>query len=141
MDTDSFVYDIQTEVFYADIVDDVIERFDRSGYDKDDVRPLPIDKNKKVIGKIKDELGGKIMTKFVALRPKSYTYQYNSKEEKKWKGIKSCIVKKTLGYGDYVNCLFSGTNDYRLQLTFRSTKHEVHMVKVNKVALNRDDDK
>ena len=90
---------------------------------------------------MKDELGGKIMTEFIALRPKSYTDKYNSKEQKKCKGIKKCIVKKTLGFNDYVNCLLSGTNDYRSQLMFRSTKHEVHTVKVDKVALNRDDDK
>ena len=53
-------------------MDDVLERFDMSGYDKDDARPLPIGKNKKVVGKMKDELEGKIMTKFVALRLKSY---------------------------------------------------------------------
>ena len=119
----------------------MIERFSTSGYDKDDVRPLPIGKNKKVIGKMKDELGGKIMTKFIALRPKLYAYKYNSKEEKKCKGIKKCIIKKTLEFYDYINCLLSGTNDYISKLMFRSTKHEVHMVKVNKVALNRDDDK
>ena len=141
MDTDSFVYDIRTEDFYADIADDMIDRFDTSGYDKDDARPLLISKNKKVIGMMKDELGGKIMTEFIALRPKSYAYKYNSKEEKKCKGIKKCIVKKSLKFDDNVNCLWNGTNDYRSQLMFRSTKHGVHMIKVNKIALNRDDDK
>ena len=62
MDTDSLVYNIRTEDFYADVVDDVTKRFDMSNYDKDDVRPLPIGKNKKVIGMMKDGLGGKIMT-------------------------------------------------------------------------------
>ena len=98
MDTDSFIYDIRIEDFYADIADDVLERFDMSRYD--DVRPLPTGKNKKVIGKLKDELGGKIMTEFVAWRLKSYAYKYNSKEEKKCKGIKKCIMKKTLGIND-----------------------------------------
>ena len=84
MDTNSFIYDIQTEDFYADIADDVLDRFDMSNYDKDDARPLPIGKNKKVIGKMKDELGGKIMTEFIALRPKSYAYKYNSKK-RRWK--------------------------------------------------------
>ena len=141
MDTNSLVYNIRTEDFYANIADDVLERFNTSGYDKDDSKPLPIGKNKEVIGKIKEDLGGKIMTEFVALRPKSYAYKYNSKEEKKCKGVKKCIIKKTLGFDDYVNCFLGSTNDYRSQLMFRSTKHEVHMVKVNKVALNRDDDK
>ena len=68
MDTDSLIYQIKTEGFYADIADDVPMRFDTSGYNLD--RPLPIGLNKKVIGLMKDELGGAIMTEFVALRPK-----------------------------------------------------------------------
>ena len=51
------------------------KRFDMSGYSKDDNRPLPIGENKKVIGLTKDELGGKIMTEFVALRAKMYAYR------------------------------------------------------------------
>ena len=62
MDTDSFVYGIETEDFYRDIAEDVETRFDTSGYSKDDNRPLPIGRNKKVTGLMKDELGGKIMT-------------------------------------------------------------------------------
>ena len=56
MDTDSFVMYIKTEDFYKDIADDVDRWFDTSNYDKDDNRPLPMGKNKKVIGKFKDEL-------------------------------------------------------------------------------------
>ena len=69
MDTDSLVYDIKTEDFYEDIANNVEKRFDTSGYSKTNFRPLPISLNKKVIGLMKDELGGKIMTQFVALRP------------------------------------------------------------------------
>ena len=51
---------------------------------------------KKVIGLIKDELGGKIMTKFVGLRPKTYSYLINdSSEDKKAKDTKKCVIKKT----------------------------------------------
>ena len=74
MDTDSFVYEIETKDFYRDIPRDVKKRFDVSGYSKDDNRPLPIGENKKVVGLMKDELGGKIMTEFVALRAKMYAY-------------------------------------------------------------------
>ena len=68
MDTDSLVYDIKTEDFYEDIADNVPARFDTSGYCPN--RSLPVGLNKKVIGLMKDEIGGKIMTEFVALRPK-----------------------------------------------------------------------
>ena len=91
---------------------------------------------------MKDELGGKIMTEFMALRPKLYSYrELDGSEDKKWKGIKKCIVKKTLTFEDYKTCLFNDSTEYRSQLMFRSSKHEVHTIKVNKVALNRDDDK
>ena len=75
MDTDSFVYQIDTKNFYRDIAKDVKKRFDTSGYSKDNNRPLPIGKNKKVVGLMKDELGGKIMIEFVALRAKMYAYR------------------------------------------------------------------
>ena len=62
-------------------------------------RPLPIGLNKKAIGLMKDELGGAIMTEFVALRPKLYSYKkLNGSEDKKCKGIKKCVVKKTLTF-------------------------------------------
>ena len=72
MDTDSFIIHIKTEDFYKDIANDVEKRFDTLNYEVS--RPLPTGKNKKVIGLMKDELGGKIMTEFVALRPKTYAY-------------------------------------------------------------------
>ena len=91
---------------------------------------------------MKDELGGKIMTKFVALKPKLYSYKkLDGSEDKKCKGIKKCIVKKTLTFEDYKACLFNDSKEYRSQLMFRSSRHEVYTIEVNKVALNRDDDK
>ena len=72
MDTDSFVIYIETEDFYKDIANDVERGFDTSNYDKKDNRPFPTGKNKKVIGLFKDELGGKVMTEFCALREKAY---------------------------------------------------------------------
>ena len=99
--------------------------------------------NIKVIELMKDELGGAIMTEFVALRPKLYSYRkLDGTCDKKCKGIKKCVVKKTLTFEDYKNCLLANSGDvYRLQLMFRSSKHEVHTIEVNKVALNRNDDK
>ena len=122
-------------------------RFDTSGYIPD--RPLPVGLNKKVIGLMKDELGGKIMTEFIALSPKLYSYKKvdGSEDTAKWdkvkkcKGIKKCIVKNTITFEDYKTCLFNDSTKYRSQLMFRSSKHEAHTIEVNKVVLNIDDDK
>ena len=82
IDTDSFIMNIKTEDFYKDIANDVEKRFDTSNYEVD--RPLPMGKNKKVIGLMKDELGGKIITEIVTLRPKTYSYlKDDCKEDKK----------------------------------------------------------
>ena len=81
MDTDSFIMNIKTNDFYKDIASDVENRFDTSNYKANTSktsalarRPLTTGKNKKVIGLMKDELGGKIITEFVTLRPKTYSF-------------------------------------------------------------------
>ena len=89
MDTDSFIINIKTEDFYKDIGNDVERWFNTSNYDENDKRPLPIGKSKKVISLFKDELGGKIMTEFVALTAKAYAYlKEDASEHKKTKRYK-----------------------------------------------------
>ena len=93
MDMDSFIINVKTEDFYEDISENVMKRFDTSNYIYN--RPLPKNVNKKVSGLMKDELGGGMITEFVALRPKAYSYKTNdSIELKKAKGTKQCVVKK-----------------------------------------------
>ena len=88
MDIDSFIIHIKTEYFYKDIADDVKSKYDTSNYDVD--RILPKGMNKNVVGLMKDELGGKIITEFVALKPKSYSYLTDDdKNVKKAKGTKN----------------------------------------------------
>ena len=87
MDTDCFVMHIKTKDYYKDIANDVEDRFDTSNHEVN--RQLPTGKNKKVIGLMKDELGEKAITEFVALRPKTYSYLTDDcKENKKAKGTK-----------------------------------------------------
>ena len=81
MDTDSFIINIKTDDCYKDISNDVQKRFDTSNYEIN--RPLTIGRNKKVIGLMKDELGGKIMTELVALRPKIYSYLMDDSDNNK----------------------------------------------------------
>ena len=130
MDMDSLIYSIGTEDFYFDIADDVESRFDNSGYPNDGSRPLPVGNNK-----------SEIMKESVSLRLKMYSYRVGNSEPKKCKGIKKCIVKRTISFDDYKRCLFSGESSHRGQLLFRSRKHEVRTLEVNKLVLSREDDK
>ena len=99
--------DIKTDDFHKDIVDDVDKWFDTSHYDKNDNRLLEIGKNKKVIGKFKDELGGKIMNEFCALRAKTYSFKLDDDtKNKRAKGTKKCIVKREITFKNYVDALF-----------------------------------
>ena len=81
------------------------------------------------------------MKEFVSLRPKMYSYRVGNTEPKKCKRIKKCVVKKTITFDDYKACLFEGRNLYKSQLLFRSNKHEIRTLEVNKLALNSQDDK
>ena len=95
MNTDSFiVYTVRYDI-YKDIVEDVETRFDTSNYELG--RPFPKGTIKEEIGLMKDKLGGKVMTKLVALRSKTYGYLINEdSEDKKSKGTKNvCHNKNT----------------------------------------------
>ena len=140
MDTDSFIMNIKTNDFYKDIANDVEKRFDTSNYEVN--RPLPKGKNKKVIGLMKDELGGKIITEFVTLRPKTYSYLTdNSKEDKKAKGTRKCVIKRMIKFDDYKNCLLKGETLLKSQQRFISKKQDVYTEDINKIALSNNDDK
>ena len=138
MDTDSFIMHIKTEDFYKDIANDVEKRFDASNYD----RPLPTGKNKKVIELMKDELGGKIMTEFVALRPKTYLYLTDDcEEDKKAKGTKKCVIKRGLKFNGYKDCLLNNEIILKSEQRFKNERHNVYTEEINKIALSSNDDK
>ena len=124
MDTDSFIMNIKINDFYKDIASNVENRFDTSNYEVK--RPLPTGKNKKVIGLMKDELGGKIITEFVTLRPKPYSFLTDDgKEDKKAKGTKKCVIKKMIKFNDYKKCLLNDQVMLKPQQRFISKKHDV----------------
>ena len=140
MDTDSFIMNIKTNDFYENIASDVENRFDTSNYDVK--RPLPTGKNKKVIGLMKDELGGKIITEFVTLRSKTYSFLTDDgKEDKKVKRTKKCIIKKIIKFNDYKKCLLDNEVILKSQQRFISKKHDVYTENINKIALSNNDDK
>ena len=84
---------VKTDDIYKHIAEDVETTFDTSNFEKG--RPLPKGKNKKVIGLIKDKLGGEIMKGFVGLRAKAYSYlKDKNNEDKKEKATKKCARKR-----------------------------------------------
>ena len=151
-DTDSLAYEIQTKDFYRDISSDVKEKFDTSNYPKDHPSGILTGVNKKVIGMFKDEASGKQIAEFVGLRAKLYSYRVSdacegtsrvkeSYEEKKCKGVKKAVIKKTITFNDYKDCLFDNKPAMRKMNVIRSHLHTMYTETVNKIALSPFDDK
>ena len=141
-DTDSLMYEIETEDFYKDIAGDVKDKFDTSDYPENHPSGIPTGENKKVLGMMKDEAAGKIIKEFVGLRSKQYSFVMDDGgETKKCKGIKKQIVERSIRHEHYKTCLTTGKELLRKQNILRSYEHEVYTEEVNKVALSALDDK
>ena len=141
-DTDSITARIMTEEFYRDIAGDVKRWFATSNYDENNKTPFPIGKNKKVYGFFKDELGGKIMEEFVALRPKTYAYVMDDDSEKNIaKGTKKCVIKRILKFNDCKKCQSNDKIILKSQHRFKSDCYNVCTEQINKIALSSNDDK
>ena len=126
--------------FLEDIANDVENRSDTSNYEVN--RPLPMGKNKKVIGLMKNELGGKIITEFVTLRPKTYSILTdNGKQDKKAKGTKKCVIKRMIKFNDYKKCLLNDEAIFKSQQRFINKSHDVYTENINKIALSNNDEK
>ena len=141
-DTDSFLYEIQTEDFYKDISGDVRDRFDTSDYPENHPSKIPTGINKKVLGMFKDEATGKNIKEFVGLRSKLYSFiMEEGNENKRCKGVKKNVVKKYISHEDYKTCLHTGKEQLKRQTIIRSYEHELYTEEVNKIALSAADDK
>ena len=99
---------------------------------------------------MKDELGGKIIIEFVALRPKTYSYltdddtvhkKAKGTKKKKKKRKEKCVITRSLRFNDYKNCLLDNKIILKSQQRFKSKAHNVHSEQVNKIALSSNDDK
>ena len=74
---------------------------------------------------MKDEAGGETISEFVGLRSKLYAYKMNDrKADKKCKGMKKAVVKNSITFENYKDCLFNGvTHRARFNtLTSRTTR-------------------
>ena len=143
-DIDSFVLEIETDDFFEDTKCDLKEWFDTSNYNKNmlllDEYVKNVNVNKKVIGKMKNEIGNGHIIEFIALSPKVYAskqYVINGtiKEDKKARGTNKNVTKKTLSFDRYLDCLFNNEVVKCIQNRIKSTPMSVDAVEINKVAL------
>ena len=142
MDTDSFIFLIETDDFYNDIMSDLQKWYDTSKIDQKLNRCIPIGINKGVIGIFKDELNGNVVTEFAALASKLYAFlDDKDKCEKKAKGVKKCVIKKVLQFDNYNYSLLSDKTIRTIQQRFKNDYHIITTEETNKIALSRKDDK
>ncbi|XP_023317289.1 uncharacterized protein LOC111694219 [Trichogramma pretiosum] len=143
-DTDSLVYEIGGQNVYEVMKHkDNINEFDTFDYEKDNPFGMPLlRENSKKIGLMKDELCGKILRRFCGLRSKMYSVDIqNGGVIKKIKDIKSSVVKNTITFDDYLQCLRENTIISREQHNIRSRLHVLRSEKERKIALSPHDDK
>jgi hypothetical protein len=138
-DTDSFVYSIESENLYKELVPFAQKYFDFSNYPKDHF--LYSSSNKRVPGMFKDELASGVADTFIALRSKMYCIKINGKNIKTAKGVKKSVVEQSLHFEDYLNCLM---NNVQTEHYFKSINSRAHSVKTfhqKKISLSPFDDK
>ena len=137
-DTDSVIYRIETVDVYTDMALNIDLWFDTSNYSID--RPLPYQCKSVIPGKIKDELGGDIITRVICLRLKSYGVESLSTCIRKSKVVQHYVGAST-SHEEYKRVLLQGERIYRDQLSFRSMGHVMTLRSQNKLALSREDNK
>lgn len=140
-DTDSFIYDLKCDDVFKEIIKPNLNFFDTSDYPVDNVYNISR-VNKKVLGLMKDEVNGSIITHFVGLRSKMYTFKIQGgRVSKRAKGIKYDLVKNKLTFRDYFDCLKGGIQSRVTQRTIRSYSHNIFSIEQTKIALSPHDDK
>lgn len=138
-DTDSLLYEVETDDVYKDMREDSDE-YDFSDYSKD--HPNYSLKNKKTPGKFKDECNGRPIAEFVALRPKMYSIlEAGGANIKKAKGVQRTVVKKDLHHELYKQCLNERIEMRHKQTVIRSQGHQMGVYEQNKTSLSPLDTK
>ena len=130
-DTDSFVYNIEHPDIYKWISANS-KHFDLSDSLN---KNLKDNTNKKVLGKMKDELQSVPLKEFIALNPKVYSFRSEHENSKKLKGISKVVVKKEITHEDYKEVLETGKSIDKEVTSIRSIKHDLFTLKQVKTAL------
>lgn len=141
-DTNSLCYDVKTDDFYHDFLQD-LDYFDTSEYPRDHF--LDSARNKKVLGKMKDETHGIPNEEFIGLRPKIYSILFiedsNQVEKKTAKGISKNVTKRKIRHQDYKTRLFEKQVHMARMNQIRSENHQIYSLTLIKTSLSPYDDK
>jgi len=138
-DTDSLVYNIETDDFYQDMKDNS-SYFDMSGYSIES--GFYNGKNEKELGKFKDEVSSGYIKEFVAVRPKCYSFITDKGDEtKKLKGIPKAVLKHKITAKDYRDCIEGKTIEPVQVHSIRTKDMCNYSLKQTKKALTDTDDK
>ncbi|XP_073982716.1 uncharacterized protein [Rhodnius prolixus] len=136
-DTDAVLYKISTEDVFKDMRE-LEHHFDTSDYPHE--HPNYSTKNKKVLGKFKDEVNGQIINEVIALRPKMYAINVDGNIKKRAKGVQKTTLKR-ISFEDYRRVLFENISMLSIMRSIRSKEHNVFSLEVNKLSLSANDDK
>ena len=148
-DTDSLCYVIRTRDIYADMMADA-DQFDWSEYPvnhpaftgKTDEEVSELRKrNKKKIGKMKDECNGMAVDSVVCIRAKCYSIMMGANTAMKCKGIGKTAVKQQLTHESYRRCVLDSQRSFVETHTLRSYAHTIYTLRQVKLALVNFDDK
>lgn len=130
---------MKIKYFYADLSEDVEKIFDTSKYEVH--RPLAVHKNKKVIGSMKDELGGRIAREIVASKPKILRYLTDDGYlDKKVMSTKKCVIKREITFKDCKNFLENKERILRSEQRFKIEAHNLFTENIKRIALSSDND-
>ncbi|KAM7358527.1 uncharacterized protein ACRADG_003468 isoform 2-T2 [Cochliomyia hominivorax] len=138
IDNDFFIYTIDTNDFYSDIIKDIDERFDTSEYDIKNKFKIPL-KNANVLGMMKDVYNGRLLKEFVGLRAKMFSLELE--EMKKNKKFKADNICQNLSLSDYKNTLYN-RQIYRGQMGISKSKlHLIYKALLDEITLSYVDNK
>ena len=134
-DTDSFIIQVETDDIYKDMFEDK-NLYDFSEYPIN--HPNYDITNKKVLGTFKDELKSKIITEFIGLKPKMYSFNFINEDniisnKNIHKGIISSIG---LNYDEYKRSLYKEELIYKEFYNLQLNKQNIYLDKIKKIALN-----
>ena len=143
-DTDSLMYEVECEDFYQTMRSGRFDNFDMSNFDQADERYLPdMQRNKAVVGMMKDERAGQPIVEFVGLRPKMYSFTFLEKqpdgtleltEKHRAKGIQR-VAAARLTHQQYRVQLILPHENYVVNRRLGSNLHRIYGIEVSHIPL------